>query len=154
MPEDQTSAFTTDDANTHRPGTLSNEVLLDALKMILTGTSLVDVLVSIARLIEGHSNGIICSIFLVQPDGVHMRYAAAPDLPEVYRNVTDGAVIGGRGPCGRVHTDENPFLSPIVLPIELSAFREKPFVRTARRMVPPDHWAGRTCAWHLWYVLP
>src|SRR5215467_4273237 len=52
---------------------LSREALLDALKMILTGTSLVDVLTSITRLIEAHSDGMLCSIFLVQPDGVHMR---------------------------------------------------------------------------------
>jgi formate hydrogenlyase transcriptional activator len=127
MPEDQTSAFTTDDANTHRPGTLSNEVLLDALKMILTGTSLVDVLVSIARLIEGHSNGIICSIFLVQPDGVHMRYAAAPNLPEVYRNVTDGAVIGGRGPCGQAAYRREPiFVADYFTDPNWVHFREKP----------------------------
>jgi hypothetical protein len=39
------------------PTGLSNEALLNALRMILEGTSLVDVLTSIARLIEAHSNG-------------------------------------------------------------------------------------------------
>src|SRR5262245_55351761 len=55
---------------------LSSEKLLDALKMILMGTSLEDVLTSIARLIEAHSNGMLCSIFLVEEDGLHLRYAA------------------------------------------------------------------------------
>ena len=79
---------------------LSSEALLDALKMILAGTSLVDVLTSITLLIEAHTSGMLCSIFLVQPDGVHLRYAAAPNLPETYRRGTDGTVVGpGRGPC-------------------------------------------------------
>ena len=50
---------------------LSSEALLDALKMILTGTSLVDVLTSITRVIEAHSNGMLCSICLVGEDGLH-----------------------------------------------------------------------------------
>ena len=78
---------------------ISSEGLLDALKMILTGTSLVDVLTSVTRLIKAHSDGMLCSIFLVQPDGVHMRYAAAQNLPETYGRATDGTEIGpGRGP--------------------------------------------------------
>ena len=72
---------------------MSSEALLDALKMILIGTSLVDVLTSITRLIEDHSEGMRCSIFLVQPDGLHMRYAAAANLPEEYRTATDGTEI-------------------------------------------------------------
>jgi hypothetical protein len=65
--------------------TISSEGLLDALKMILTGTSLADVLTSITRLIEAHSDGMLCSIFLVEQDDIHLRYAAAPNLPEEYR---------------------------------------------------------------------
>jgi|SRR5271169_6432483 len=85
---------------------LSAEALLDSLKMILDeDTSLVDVLTSIARLIESHSKGMLCSIFMVEQDGLHMRYAAAPNLPETYRIATDGTVIGpGRGPCSMAVT--------------------------------------------------
>src|SRR3984957_14683900 len=82
------------------PSPLSAEAVLDALKMILVGRSLTEVLTSIATLIEAHSDGMLCSIFLVEEDGLHMRYAAAPNLPESYRNATDGATIGLHGgPC-------------------------------------------------------
>jgi formate hydrogenlyase transcriptional activator len=82
------------------PRTLSSEAVLDALKMILIGTSLTEVLTSITSLIEAHSDGMLCSIFLVEKDGLHLRYAAAPNLPESYRMATDGATIGPNGgPC-------------------------------------------------------
>jgi formate hydrogenlyase transcriptional activator len=128
MPEAQTTPGTATNLSTHSSGTLSSEALLDALKMVLTGTSLVDVLVSIARLIEAHSNGIICSIFLVQSDGLHMRYAAAPNLPEAYRNITDGAVIGsGRGPCGQAAYRREPiFVTDYLTDPNWAHFREKP----------------------------
>ena len=49
---------------------------------------------------EGHSQGMLCSIFLVEKDGMHLRYAAAPNLPQSYRIATDGATIGPNGgPC-------------------------------------------------------
>src|SRR5271167_3878467 len=79
---------------------LSSEAVLDALKMILTDAPLNEVLTSVARLIESHSDGMLCSIFLVEKDGLHLRYAAAPNLPEPYRTTTDGAAIGPKGgPC-------------------------------------------------------
>ena len=70
--------------------TLSSEAVLDALKMILLGASLNEILTSVARLIEAHSEGMLCSIFLLEEDGLHLRYAAAPNLPEAYRAATDG----------------------------------------------------------------
>jgi PAS domain S-box-containing protein len=107
---------------------LSSEASLDALKMILTGTSLVDVLTSITRLIEAHSNGMLCSIFLVQPDGVHMRYAAAPNLPETYRRATDGTAIGrGRGPCSLAAYRREPvFVADFLSDPDWLHFKEKP----------------------------
>ncbi len=62
--------------------------------MILIGAPLNEVLTTITRLIEAHSVGMFCSIFLLDEDGLHLRYAAAPNLPEAYRAATDGAVIG------------------------------------------------------------
>ena len=32
----------------------------------------------------------LCSIFLLEEDGLHLRYAAAPNLPEAFREATDG----------------------------------------------------------------
>src|SRR5215472_9691398 len=107
---------------------MSSEALLDALKMILRGTSLVDVLTSITRLVEAHSEGMLCSIFLVQPDGVHMRYAAAANLPEAYRTATDGTEIGpGRGPCSMAaYRRESVFVADFLSDLDWLHFRDKP----------------------------
>jgi len=111
-----------------RSSSLSSEALLDALKMILTGTSLVDVLTSIIRLIESHSNGMLCSIFLVGEDGLHLRYAAATNLPEAYRKATDGTLIGpGRGPCSMAaHSRKPVFVTDFVSDPDWTHFKEKP----------------------------
>jgi formate hydrogenlyase transcriptional activator len=80
---------------------LSSEAVLDALKIILIDAPLNEVLTSITRLIEAHSDGMSCTIFLVEKDGVHLRYAAAPSLPESYREATDGIAAGpDSGSCG------------------------------------------------------
>src|SRR5260370_15920232 len=73
---------------------LSNEAVLDALKMILIGAPLNDVLRSVALLIEAHTEGAVSSIFLLDEDGQHLRYAAAPKLSDEYRVATDGVCIG------------------------------------------------------------
>ena len=75
--------------------------VLDALKMILLGAPLNEVLTTITRLIEAHSEGMLCSIFLLDEDGLHLHYGAAPNLPEAYRAATDGVRIGPNvGSCG------------------------------------------------------
>jgi formate hydrogenlyase transcriptional activator len=81
--------------------TLSSDEVLDALKMILIGAPLSEVLASVTRLVETQRPGMLCSIFLLDPDGVHLRYAAAPNLPDFYRSATDGMEIGpSAGSCG------------------------------------------------------
>jgi PAS domain S-box-containing protein len=43
----------------------------------------------------------ICSILLLDPDGVHVRHAAAPGLADSYNSAIDGVMIGPRtGSCG------------------------------------------------------
>src|SRR5256885_12119883 len=94
--QDQTSA--TSPVYAH---TLSSEAVLDALKMILIGAPINDVLTSIALLIEAHTQGALCSVFLLDEDGVHLRCAAAPNLSDEYRIATDGVSIGPHvGSCG------------------------------------------------------
>src|SRR5258707_10211831 len=81
--------------------TLPSEAVLDALKMMLIGASLNEVLTSITRLIEAHGEGMLCSIFLLDEDGLHLRYGAAANLPEAYLAATDGVCIGPNvGSCG------------------------------------------------------
>src|SRR3984893_18717273 len=81
--------------------TLPSEAVLDALKMMLIGASLNEVLTSITRLIESHSEGLLCSIFLLDEDGLHLRCGVVANLPQAYRAATDGACIGPNvGSCG------------------------------------------------------
>src|SRR5271155_2928317 len=110
------------------PQMLSSEAVLDALKLILIGTSLTEVLTSITRLIEAHSSGMLCSIFLVEKDGLHLRYAAAPNLPEPYRIATDGAAIGPcSGPCSMaVYRREAVFVADFLSDPQWATFRDKP----------------------------
>jgi formate hydrogenlyase transcriptional activator len=80
---------------------LSSDAVFDALKMILIGAPLNDVLSSVALLIEAQAEGAVCSIFLLDEDGQHLRYAAAPNLSDEYRIATDGVSIGPHvGSCG------------------------------------------------------
>src|ERR1700679_3100903 len=81
--------------------TLPSDAVLDALKMMLNGASLNEVLTSVTRLIEAHSKGMSCSIFLLDEDGLHLRYVVSANLPEAYRAATDGVCIGPNvGSCG------------------------------------------------------
>src|SRR6202790_1015535 len=80
---------------------LPGDAVLDALKMILLGAPLNEVLTTITRLIEAHNTGMLCSIFLLDEDSLHLRYGVAPGLPEAYRAATDGICIGPDvGSCG------------------------------------------------------
>jgi formate hydrogenlyase transcriptional activator len=98
------------------PFTLSGEAVLDALKMILISAPLSEVLTSVTRLIETQRPGMLCSIFLLDADGVHLRYAAAPSLPESYRAATDGLAYGPNvGSCGTaVYRREAVFVPDIL----------------------------------------
>jgi len=96
--------------------TLPSEAVLDALKMMLIGASLNEVLTSITRLIEAHGEGMLCSIFLLDEDGLHLRYGVAANLPEAYLAATDGTCIGPNvGSCGAAAYLRQPvFISDIL----------------------------------------
>ena len=71
------------------------------LEMISTGKPLTEVLDALTREVEGLSPEMKCSVLLLDQDGVHMRHASAPSLPEAYCNAIDGLPIGDRvGSCG------------------------------------------------------
>ena len=74
--------------------TLPSDAVLDALKMIFLGAPLNEVLTTITRLIAAHSTGMLCSISLLDEDGLHLRYGVAASLPEAYLAATDGICIG------------------------------------------------------------
>ena len=71
------------------------------LEMIATGRSLPDVLDSLVRLVESQSDGMLCTVLLLDEDGVSVRHGAAPSLPDDYVKGINGLSIGPRvGSCG------------------------------------------------------
>src|SRR6266446_851326 len=119
--QDQTSA--TSPVYAH---TLSSEAVLDALKMILLDAPLNNVLTSIALLIEAHTPGALCSVFLLDEDGEHLRYAAAPTLSDEYRIATDGVSIGPHvGSCGAAaYLGQPVFVSDVLSHPHFASFRD------------------------------
>jgi formate hydrogenlyase transcriptional activator len=96
--------------------TLSSEAVLDALKLILSDAPLQEVLSSVVLLIEAQSEDMLCTIFLVEEDGLHLRYGAAPNLPEAYRRATDGMAIGpDAGSCGTAAYLREPVFATDIL---------------------------------------
>ncbi|MBI3194025.1 MAG: PAS domain-containing protein, partial [Ignavibacteriae bacterium] len=66
------------------------------LESISTGSTLGKTLENIVLNIEKLSHDTIASILLLDEDGLHVRYGAAPHLPDAYNNALEGAEIG---PC-------------------------------------------------------
>ncbi len=114
--------------------TLADDGVFDALKMILIGAPLNDILSSVALLIEAHTEGAVCSIFLLDEDGQHLRYAAAPKMPDEYRVATDGVSIGPHvGSCGAAAYLRQPvFVSDVLSHPHFANFKDL-IVRTGMR---------------------
>ena len=77
--------------------------LLDkaVLEMIMAQKPLSSILESLCLKIEEKSQGMVCSVLLLDTDGVTLRDGAAPNLPQDYRKAIDGVKIGPRvGSCG------------------------------------------------------
>ncbi len=79
--------------------------MLDAQSEIIdaisAGTELHETLSRVAHIVERLTPPAICSIHLLDPDGVHIRHGGAPSLPESFNTLIDGAEIGPRaGSCG------------------------------------------------------
>ena len=71
------------------------------LEMIATGVSLGDTLEQLMLTVESQGAGMLCSILLLDADGLHLRTGAAPTLPEAYNRAVDGVAIGPAvGSCG------------------------------------------------------
>jgi signal transduction histidine kinase len=59
------------------------------------------VLDSVARLAENHCEGMLCTVLLLDEDGITIRHGAAPSLPDDYMHAIDGLSIGPcAGSCG------------------------------------------------------
>ena len=89
----------------------------ELLEMIATGSPLKDTLERLASLIEAQSDGLYCSILLLNEDGVHMHPIAAPRMPSEYTNALEGLAIGPTaGSCGTaMHTREPVIVTDILI---------------------------------------
>jgi len=71
------------------------------LELLAIGAPLTDCLTALLRALEAQSTGMLCSVLLLTDDGLHLRHAAAPSLPESFNRSVDGGAIGPRaGSCG------------------------------------------------------
>lgn len=71
------------------------------LELITKNTPLPKILEEIVLTIEALSERTIASILLLDDEGIHIHYGAAPHLPEGYNNALEGAAIGpSAGSCG------------------------------------------------------
>jgi len=74
---------------------------VQVMEMIVAGAPMSATLDALLRMIEAQSPEMLCSLLLLDPDGVHVRHGAAPSLPEEYVRAVDGSAIGDRaGSCG------------------------------------------------------
>jgi PAS domain S-box-containing protein len=85
------------------------------LEMIARGEPLIKTLDALLRMIEAQSPEMLCSILLLEPDGIHVRHAAAPSLPREYLDAVNGYAIGPcAGSCGTAAYRREPvFVSDI-----------------------------------------
>ncbi len=71
------------------------------LAMVMAHAPLPEILKTLCASIETHYDGLLCSILLLEADGVTLRHGAAPALPEAYTRAIDGVQIGPcAGSCG------------------------------------------------------
>jgi PAS domain S-box-containing protein len=81
------------------------------LERVVRGAPLNETLDFYLRLIEAQSPGMLSSILLLDDDGIHVRHAAAPSLPERYVRAIDGLAIGpAAGSCGTAAYRREPVI--------------------------------------------
>ncbi len=71
------------------------------LEMIANDRPMKEVMVWTCHMIESQIEGSMCSIMLLDDEGLHLYVAAGPSLPDEYKAQIDGVTIGpGVGSCG------------------------------------------------------
>ncbi len=72
-----------------------------AMDLIGSAAPLHDVLEELMLGLEEQAPGALCSVLLLDEDGIYLRHGSAPSLPAGYRNAIDGVAIGPTvGSCG------------------------------------------------------
>ena len=81
------------------------------LEMIASDAPTEAVLAALLRVIESAASEMLCSILLLDRDGLHLRHGAAPSLPEAFCQAIDGEAIGpSAGSCGTAAHRREPVL--------------------------------------------
>jgi len=81
--------------------TALSQLYKSILKMISSEISLTEVLEALCRSIEAEYPELLCSVLLLDTDGVTLRQGAAPSLPSDYSRCVDGIKSGPQaGSCG------------------------------------------------------
>ncbi|HUA86782.1 MAG TPA: sigma 54-interacting transcriptional regulator [Bryobacteraceae bacterium] len=81
-------------------GSVSNQSVLEILKLILAGSELPDVLSAIACLVESQSHGVFCTIWLPDLTGENLWCAAAPSLPGFAAHMGPTRICEKGASCG------------------------------------------------------
>ena len=63
---------------------------IQVLEQLAAGASLERTFQAVVRMIQEQSPGTIASVLVLDPDGLHLRHGAAPDLPAEYNRAIDG----------------------------------------------------------------
>jgi len=119
------------------------------LEAISTGRPLNEILALLAHEVEALLPGALCSILLLDGDGIHLRYAAAPSLPPAFTRAIDGQAIGPQaGSCGSAAYHKEPVLvsdiatdplwadyAALVLPLGLRACWSTPVLSGAGQVL-------------------
>jgi PAS domain S-box-containing protein len=88
----------------------------EVLELIARDAPLTDVLERLLLVIEGQSPGVLCSVLLLDEDGVSVRPAAAPSLPAAYMASLEGMRIGpAAGSCGSAMFSKQTVIVPDIL---------------------------------------
>ena len=87
----------------------------ETLERIALGKPLQETLNHLLRGLEALSPEMLCSVLLLDKDGIHLRHGAAPSLPDSYIRAIDGSAIGPKaGSCGTAAFRGSPvFVSDI-----------------------------------------
>jgi len=97
-------------SKTKLPGALSL-LYKTVLELIGTQASLSEVLVCLCDLMERQFPALVCSVLLLDSDGVTLRQGAAPSLPKEYNDCIDGIKIGPSvGSCGTAAYRKEPVI--------------------------------------------
>lgn len=87
--------------------TLQNQIL----SQINEGAALKEVLNSLVLKVEALHPDTLCSILLLDDDGITLRHGAAPSLPDNYNQALDGVKSGvGVGSCGTAAATGEPVI--------------------------------------------